>query len=81
MEHIKNLRSVYSFPGCDARATVQSFRDDPAAIVISLQRRRKKRPVLAVKRRINRIMTHGRATCVTLPVGTGVSFCTFSSDE
>jgi hypothetical protein len=81
MEHIKNLRSVYSFPGCDARATVQSYRDDPAAIVVSLQRRRKKRSVLAVGPPIDRIMTLGRVTCVTSRVGTGVFSCSFSSDE
>ena len=81
MEHIKNLRSVFSFPGCDAQATVQSYRDDPAAIVITLRRRRKKLSALAAGWTIDRIMIRGRDTSATSPAGIGGCSCSFNSVE
>lgn len=61
MERIKNLRSVFSFPGCVARGAVESYGDDPEAIVITLQRRRKKRCAPPVERPIDPTMTPVRA--------------------
>jgi hypothetical protein len=75
MEHIKNLRSVYSFPGCEAQATVKSYGEDPDAIVVNLRRRRKKRSARAAEPRFGRITTRGRGTYVTSRAETGECFC------
>jgi hypothetical protein len=81
MDHIKNLRCVYSFPGCDARASVQSYRDDPAAIVVTLQRRRKKRSAAVVEHPTYRITILDRVTCVTWLAATGEFTCFCNSVE
>jgi hypothetical protein len=75
MEHIKNLRSVYSFPGCDARATVQSYDGDPAALVVTLRRRGKKRSAARVAPRIDPITTRARIMCATSLAGIGGCSC------
>jgi hypothetical protein len=81
MEHIKNLRSVFNFPGCVAQATVESYRGDPEAIVITLQRRRKKRYVPPVVWPIDPITTPVRAMCVISHAATGECFYCFDCDE
>jgi hypothetical protein len=42
------LRSLYSFPGFQALATLKEVPEDPGARIIVLRRRQKKQPVPAV---------------------------------
>jgi hypothetical protein len=42
------LRSLYSFPGFQAFATLKAVPDDPGARIIVLRRRQKKQPAPAV---------------------------------
>ena len=57
MAKYKLLQDLYRFPGFVPRATVRGIFGDPLAVVITLQRRRKKRSVAFAARLIALIMT------------------------
>ena len=81
MEHINNLRSVFSFPGCSAQATVHSYRGNPEAIVVTLQRRQKKRYAVPVGPSVAPTMTRGRDTSATWRQPIDVCSSSFASGE
>jgi hypothetical protein len=63
MAKIKRLRDLYRFPGFVPLPPLRGIFGDPLAVVISLQRRRKKRRVASVARSIGHttINAHDRS--------------------
>ena len=60
MANFKQLRDLYRFPGFVPLARIRGVFGDPRAVVITLQRRRKKRFVASAARRLGRTTTSGR---------------------
>jgi hypothetical protein len=77
MAKFKRLRDLYRFPGFAARSQVHGLFGDPLAVVITLQRRRKKRPAASAVAPITDTTTSGLGMCAISPVATGVFTCTF----
>jgi hypothetical protein len=48
MKHLKRLQELYAFPGFIPQATVRGLFGDSWAVVLTLKRLRKKRPVASV---------------------------------
>ena len=70
MPSTRQIRDVYRFPGFDPLASVHGIFGDPVAVVVTLQRRRKKRPVGFVVRCLPRFTIKGHAVSATFPVAT-----------
>jgi hypothetical protein len=70
MAKVKHLRDVYRFPGFVPLPKVQGIFGDPRAVVITLQRRRKKRAAVSVVRAVGPSTTNDRALSATSPVAT-----------
>lgn len=67
------LRDVYRFPGFEPLATVRGVFGDPYAVVVTLQRRRKKRCAVLADRCRRFFTISGRVAFGTCPVATSVS--------
>ena len=79
MPKIRQLRDLYRFPGFVPLATLHGIFGDSHAVVVTLQRREKKRFVgRAVKSRL-RFTIKGLAKFATFPVATNASISTSSS--
>ena len=72
MATFKHLRDLYRFPGFVPQPGIQGVFGDPRAVVISLQRRRKKRFVAPVGKRIGPSTISGRGVPAISPVATSV---------
>jgi hypothetical protein len=73
MAKLKRLVDIYRFPGFVPRPKVRGIFGDPRAVVITLQRRRKKRAVGSAAKPSAPTTTSGRAASATWPVGTNGS--------
>jgi hypothetical protein len=77
MAKFKLLLDLYRFPGFVPVPTIRGVFGDPQAVVIQLQRRRKKLSVASVARSIAAITTSGHGGCAISPVATNVSIWPF----
>jgi len=73
MAKIKKLLDIFRFPGFVPRPKVRGVFGDPRAVVISLQRRRKKRFAGSVDRSFVPTTTSDHAASAICPVATSVS--------
>ena len=73
MATTRQLRDVYRFPGFEPLATVRGIFGDPYAVVVSLQRRRKKPPAECVGKHRSLFTIEGHGRSATFPVATNVS--------
>ncbi len=81
MAKLKRLPDLYRFPGFVPQAKVRGIFGDPMAVVITLQRRRKKRGAASVGEPSAPITTSGPGASATCPVATGASIWTSRSAE
>lgn len=77
MPTIRQLRDIYRFPGFEPLATVRGFFGDPRAVVITLQRRGKKRPAEYVGRLRRPATINGHVRSATFPAATSAFISTF----
>lgn len=70
MAKFKQLQDIYRFPGFVPFAHIHGLFGDPQAVVITLQRRRKKRFAVSVVRPITVTTTSGHDAYATCPVAT-----------
>jgi hypothetical protein len=73
MAKFKSIYDLYRFPGFVPVPRVRGLFGDPLAVVITLQRRRKKRAVASAARSITAITTSGRDGSAISPVATSTS--------
>jgi hypothetical protein len=73
MAKFKQLRDLYRFPGFVPQAGIQGVFGDPRVVVVTLQRRRKKRFVAPAGMRIGPSTISGLGVPATSPVATSVS--------
>jgi hypothetical protein len=73
MAKFKRLQDLYRFPGFVPLPTIRGVFGDPRAVVITLQRRRKKLSVSAAAKRIAAITTSGHDGSAISPVATNAS--------
>lgn len=73
MAKFKLLHDLYRFPGFVPLPTIRGVFGDPWAVVITLQRRRKKRSVAPAAKRITAITTSGHDGSAISPVATNAS--------
>src|SRR5258707_13766250 len=80
MAKFKLLQDLYRFPGFVPLPRVRGRFGDPLAVVITLQRRRKKRRVASVARCTMPTTTSGHVGFAISPVATNAStsFCIFA---
>jgi hypothetical protein len=69
----KRLLDIYRFPGFVPHPKVKGIFGDPLAVVITLQRRRKKRSVESADKPPTLTTTSDYAASATCPVATSVS--------
>jgi hypothetical protein len=81
MAKFKLLHDLYRFPGFVPVPTIRGVFGDSQAVVIQLQRRRKKLSVASVARSIAAITTSGHDGCAISPVATNASIWTSCSAE
>lgn len=81
MAKFKLLQDLYRFPGFVPQARVRGLFGDPHAVVITLQRRRKKRSAMSADRFIGPSTTSGLAVSATSPVATSGSIARTPSEE
>jgi hypothetical protein len=74
------LLDAYRFPGFRPEATVRGIFGDPKARIVSLRRRRKKRPVAPVANPIGASTTASSAGSATCRVATRASTWRSTSD-
>jgi hypothetical protein len=79
MAKLKRLLDIYRFPGFVPRPKIRGLFGDPGAVVITLQRRRKKRSAASVAKPAAPTMTSGLAASAIWPVPTGGSIWTSKS--
>jgi hypothetical protein len=77
MAKFKVLQDLYRFPGLVPLPQVCGLFGDPVAVVITLQRRRKKRSAVSVVASIAHTTTNGLGMSAIFRVGTSVSTCSF----
>jgi hypothetical protein len=77
MRKTLRLRDAYRFPGFRPEAIVRGIFGDPKARIVSLRRRRKKRPVAPAANPIAPITTASGVESATCPVATPA--CTWRS--
>ena len=73
MPTTRQLRDLYRFPGFVPLANVHGIFGEPMAVVVTLQRRRKKRRVGFVGKRRLPFTIKGHVVSVTFPVATSAS--------
>lgn len=73
MAKLKRLQDVYRFPGFVPSPKVRGLFGDRYAVVITLQRRRKKHAAASVGKPIAPTTTSGHAVSATCPVATSAS--------
>jgi hypothetical protein len=73
MAKFKLLHDLYRFPGFVPLPRVQGIFGDPLAVVITLQRRRKKHSVASAAKPIAAITTSGHGGFAIFPAATNVS--------
>ena len=73
MAKLKRLLDIYRFPGFGPRTKLRGIFGDPLAVVITLQRRRKKRPAASVGTPTAATTTSGHAASAICLVATNVS--------
>ena len=73
MATTRQLRDLYRFPGFEPLAGIHGIFGDPLAVVLTLQRRRKKRRAGFVGKHRQPFTTNGRAGFVTCRVATSAS--------
>ena len=73
MAKFKQLRDLYRFPGFVPQGKIQGIFGDPLAVVIPLQRRRKKRFAALADKGLGPTTTSGPGVPATSPVATGMS--------
>ena len=73
MAKFKSLPDLYRFPGFVPLPEVRGLFGDPLAVVITLQRRRKKRAVASAAKSITAITTSGDDASAISPVATNAS--------
>jgi hypothetical protein len=71
----QQIRDLYRFPGFVPLASVQVYARDAQGVLLTLRRRRKKRPAACVAIGSLASTIKGHATSVTSPVATGGSTC------
>jgi hypothetical protein len=76
MAKLKRLLDIYRFPGFVPRPRVRGIFGDPLAVVITLQRRRKKRFAGPADKPSAPITTSAHAVSATCPVATKGSIST-----
>jgi len=76
MAKLKRLQDIYRFPGFVPRLKVRGIFGDPYAVVITLQRRRKKRSAGSADKPAAPSTTNGPAASATCPVATNGSSST-----
>ena len=81
MAKFKLLQDLYRFPGFVPQARVRGLFGDPHAVVITLQRRRKKRSAMSAERYIGLSTTSGLVVSATSPVATSGSISPTPSEE
>lgn len=64
----QRLHDLYRVPGFVPLARVQVYGRDPQGVLLTLRRRRKKRPAVCVGNRSPASMTKGPATSATWPL-------------
>src|SRR6476646_2599928 len=79
MAKLKRLSDIYRFPGFVPRPKLRGIFGDPLAVVITLQRRRKKRAAGPADTPPAPITTSGRAAPAPCPVATSGSISTSMS--
>jgi hypothetical protein len=79
MAKLKRLTDIYRFPGFVPQPKIHGIFGDPWAVVITLQRRRKKRAAGSAARSITAITTSGPDGSATSPVATNASTSPLSS--
>jgi hypothetical protein len=73
MAKFQQLYDLYRFPGLIPRARIRGVFGDPRAVVITLQRRRKKRFAALAGKCLGATTTNGLGVPGTSPVATGRS--------
>src|SRR5437667_5678646 len=81
MRKSRRLRDVYRFPGFEPIATVHGIFGDSHAVVVTLQRREKKRRATPAGKSRRRFTINGRAASGTFPVATSASISASSFAE
>jgi hypothetical protein len=76
MPTTRQLRDVYRFPGFKPLANIHGIFGDPMAVVVSLQRRRKKQSAGIVDKRRRPFTIKDHAAFVIFPVATSASIST-----
>jgi hypothetical protein len=76
MPTTRQMRDAYRFPGFEPLATVRGLFGDPRAVVVTLQRRGKKRRAAFVGKSRLPSTISGLAKSATFPVATNVSIST-----
>ena len=76
MPTTRQLRDVYRFPGFEPLATVRGLFGDPRAVVVTLQRRGKKRRAAFVGKSRPPSTIRGLGKSATFPVETNESIST-----
>jgi len=75
MPSTQYIRDLYRFPGFVPLARVQVYGRDPEAVLLTLRRRRKKRPAVYVGKASPRSMTKGHAMSATWLLAIDESTC------
>jgi hypothetical protein len=78
MAKFKSLPDLYRFPGFVPLPQVRGLFADPLAVVITLQRRRKKRSAVSAAKSIAAITTSAHDRFAIFPVATNASILPFS---
>ena len=78
MAKFKTLPELYRFPGFVPLPRVGGLFGDPLAVVITLQRRQKKRAAESAAKSITVITTNGDGASAIFPVATSASSSLFS---
>jgi hypothetical protein len=79
MSTTRHLRDLYRFPGFEPLATLHGVFGDPNAVVLTLRRRRKKRPAGDAVNDCRSSTINGRAGFATSPAATDASISTSPS--
>lgn len=74
---IKNLRDAYKVPGFHVRVKINSYEHEPPAVVLTLDRRSKKRCAADAERRVAGFMTIAGDVRAIWRVATGKSISIF----